>query len=232
MIFITYKVLNLSSLSTQSLASCVNYFVWNCLTCFSNTKIGSVTSFSILFNFQGPVAPQPSGLRLDYFITEVIFCQALFSKFFVSYRTWSVLSFSALTGTFGRLLVLFALLPAGTQKDSEVILLSQRLALKYNTIRRATLQAFFAFFSPFFALCIHQPVFRSVSGDVLTFLPPFLRKNSRRTKSAAAVALGFSSFLPVSSPAGSARPLLPTSAARQSGQWAWVPVHYNRHLQG
>ena len=43
------------SLSTQSLASCVNYFVWNCLTCFSNTKIGSVTSFSILFNFQGPV---------------------------------------------------------------------------------------------------------------------------------------------------------------------------------
>ena len=110
-------MLNLSSLSTQSLASCVNYFVWNCLTCFSNTKIGSVTSFSILFNFQGPVAPQPSGLRLDYFITEVIFCQALFSKFFVSHRTWIVLGFSALAGTFGRLLVLFALLPAGTQKS-------------------------------------------------------------------------------------------------------------------
>ncbi|RGB93618.1 ATP-binding protein, partial [Faecalibacterium prausnitzii] len=54
---------------------------------------------------------------LDYFITEVIFCQALFSKFFVSYRTWSVLGFSALAGTFGRLLVLFALLPAGTQKS-------------------------------------------------------------------------------------------------------------------
>ena len=116
--------------------------------------------------------------------------------------------------------------------DSEVILLSQRLALKYNTIRRATLQAFFTSFLLFFRFCIHPLVFCSVSGDVLTFLPPFLRKNSRRTKSAAAVALGFSSFLPVSSPAGSARPLLPTSAARQSGQWAWVPVHYNRHLQG
>ena len=115
---------------------------------------------------------------------------------------------------------------------SEVILLSQRLALTYSTISQLLLQAFFTFFSPFFALCIHQPVFRSVSGDVLTFLPPFLRKNSRRTKSAAAVALGFSSFLPASSPAGSARPLLPTSAARRSGQWAWVPVHYNRHLQG
>ena len=74
-------MLNLSSLSTQSLASCVNYFVWNCLTCFSNTKIGSVTSFSILFNFQGPVAPQPSGRRLDYFTTEAVFCQALFEDF-------------------------------------------------------------------------------------------------------------------------------------------------------
>ena len=47
----------------------------------------------------------------------MIFCQALFSKFFVSYRTWSVLGFSALAGTLGRLLVLFALLPAGTQKS-------------------------------------------------------------------------------------------------------------------
>ena len=115
---------------------------------------------------------------------------------------------------------------------SEVILLSQRLALTYSTIPQPLLQAFFTFFSAFFALCIHQPVFCSVSGDVLTFLPPFLRKNSRRTKSAAAVALRFNSFLPASSPAGSARQLLPASAARRSGQWAWVPVHYNRHLQG
>ena len=55
------------------------------------------------------------------------------------------------------------------------ILLSQRLALTYSTISQLLLQAFFTFFSPFFALCIHHPVFRSVSGDVLTFLPPFLR---------------------------------------------------------
>ena len=74
-------MLNLFSLSTQSLASCVNYFVWNCLPCFSNTKIGSVTSFSILFNFQGPVAPQPSGWKLIYFTTEVPDCQALFEDF-------------------------------------------------------------------------------------------------------------------------------------------------------
>ena len=115
---------------------------------------------------------------------------------------------------------------------SEVILLSQRLALTYSTIPQPLLQAFFAFFSPFFALCIHQLVFRSVSGNVLTFLPPFLRKNSRYTKSAAAVALGFSSFLPVSSPAGSARQPPPASAARRSDQWEWVPAHYNRYLPG
>ena len=115
---------------------------------------------------------------------------------------------------------------------SEVILLSQRLALTYSTIPQPLLQAFFTFFSPFFALCIHHPVFRPVSGAVLTFLPLFLRKNSRRTKRAAAVALGLSSFLPVSSPAGSARQLLPASAARRSDQWAWVPAHYNRYLPG
>ena len=42
---------------------------------------------------------------------------SFFRSFFVSYRTWSVLCFSVLAGTFGRLLVLFALLPAGTQKS-------------------------------------------------------------------------------------------------------------------
>ena len=141
-------MLNLSSLSTQSLASCVNYFVWNCLTCFSNTKIGSVTSFSILFNFQGPVAPQPSGWRFDYFITEVIFCQALFSKFFVSYRTWSVLSFSALTGTFGRLLVLFALLPAGTQKSFFCLSAWRSSIIPYaGPLCKPFLQVFCSFFA-------------------------------------------------------------------------------------
>ena len=141
-------MLNLSSLSTQSLASCVNYFVWNCLTCFSNTKIGSITSFSILFNFQGPAAPQPCGRRLDYFITEVIFCQALFSKFFVSYRTWSVLGFSALAGTFGRLLVLFALLLAGTQKSFFCLSAWRSSIIPYaGPLCKPFLQVFCSFFA-------------------------------------------------------------------------------------
>ena len=148
MIFNHSKVLKSCSLSTQSLASCVNYFVWNCLPCFSNTKIGSVTSFSILFNFQGPAAPQPSGRRLDYFITEVIFCQALFSKFFVSYRTWSVLGFSALAGTFGRLLVLFALLPAGTQKSFFCLSAWRSSIIPYaGPLCKPFLQVFCSFFA-------------------------------------------------------------------------------------
>ena len=152
-------MLNLSSLSTQSLASCVNYFVWNCLTCFSNTKIGSVTSFSILFNFQGPVAPQPCGLRLDYFITEVIFCQALFSKFLAIQISLVNLERSQFLGADRNFRTSIGSFRFTSSWDSEVILLSQRLALKYNTICRATLQAFFTSFLLFFRFCIHPLVF-------------------------------------------------------------------------
>ena len=153
-------MLNLSSLSTQSLASCVNYFVWNCLTCFSNTKIGSVTSFSILFNFQGPVAPQPSGWQLNYFTTEVVFCQALFFRSFsfltelgASQKSLAFLpDFLASIGSFR----------FTSSWVSEVILLSQRLALKYNTTSPPTLQAFFTSFLLFFLLCTFLPVFCGV----------------------------------------------------------------------
>ncbi|MGK5439418.1 hypothetical protein, partial [Faecalibacterium prausnitzii] len=43
-----------------------------------------------------------------------------------------------------------------------------RLALKYNTIRRATLQAFFTSFLLFFRFCIHPPVFHLKSVPALT----------------------------------------------------------------
>ena len=52
--------------------------------------------------------------------------------------------------------------------DLEVILLSQHLALKYNTIRRATLQVFFASFLLFFRFCIHPLVFHLKSVPALT----------------------------------------------------------------
>ena len=68
------------------------------------------------------------------------------------------LVFSASIGSFQEL-------PAET---SEVILLSQRLALTYSTIPQPLLQAFFTFFSPFFALCELSPVFRREPPGVLT----------------------------------------------------------------
>ena len=58
-----------------------------------------------------------------------------------------------------------------SSRGSEVILLSQRLALKYNTIRRATLQAFFTSFFLFFRLCIHSLVFCLKSVPALTPTP-------------------------------------------------------------
>ena len=114
-------MLNLSSLSTQSLASCVNYFVWNCLTCFSNTKIGSVTSFSILFNFQGPVRLSLSGRRLDYFTTEVIFCQALFFRSFsILLNLWLVFQRIHI-GSFALLLPLSEVILSGGPWRSSII---------------------------------------------------------------------------------------------------------------
>ena len=114
-------MLNLVSLSTQSLASCVNYFVWNCLTCFSNTKIGSVTSFSILFNFQGPVRLSLSGWRLDYFTTDVIFCQALFSEAFRFFRTCGSFFQRIHIGSFALLLPLSEVILSGGPWRSSII---------------------------------------------------------------------------------------------------------------
>ena len=152
-------MLNLSSLSAQSLASCVNYFVWNCLTCFSNTKIGSVTSFSILFNFQGPVCA--SALRL----TTWLFYHGsdfLSSSFFEVFRFLSNLERSLFLGAGRNFRTSIGSFRFTSSRDLEVILLSQRLALKYNTIRRATLQAFFTSFLLFFRFWTFSPVFLPV----------------------------------------------------------------------
>ena len=107
MIFNRFKVLKSCSLSTQSLASCVNYFVWNCLPCFSNTKIGSVTSFSILFNFQGPVSASADRLTTWLFYHRSDFLSSSFFRSFWTFWTWMSWSFSEQTGLSWRLLVLF-----------------------------------------------------------------------------------------------------------------------------
>ena len=148
-------MLNLVSLSTQSLASCVNYFVWNCLTCFSNTKIGSVTSFSILFNFQGPVRLSLAAddlfiLPLKWFFVKPYFLEAFELSELGAFQTSQCqLVFSASIGSFQGL-------PA---ELSEVILLSQRLALKYNTTPPPPCQHFLTTFFQFLCRIKNLPVF-------------------------------------------------------------------------
>ena len=148
-------MLNLVSLSTQSLASCVNYFVWNCFTCFSNTKIGSVTSFSILFNFQGPVRLSLAADDLIILPQKRFFVKLFFSRLLnilnlnhsqhlsVSWCFWTSI------GSFQRL----------RAEASEVILLSQRLALKYNTTPPAFCQHFLTSFFQFLCAAENPPVF-------------------------------------------------------------------------
>ena len=136
----------------------MNYFVWNCLTCFSNTKIGSVTSFSILFNFQGPV-------HLSLAADDLIILPQ--KRFFVKHffeRLLNVLNLdrfvflganrniSASIGSFQRL----------RAEASEVILLSQRLALKYNTTPPAFCQHFSASF-----FCLFCNPFRRAEIDTI-----------------------------------------------------------------
>ena len=222
-------MLNLISLSTQSLASCVNYFVWNCFTCFSNTKIGSVTSFSILFNFQGPVRRSLAADDLIILPQKRFFVKLFFSRLLnvlnldASKFLGADRNFSASIGSFQRL----------RAEVSEVILLSQRLALTYSTTFKGVWQAFFQSFLRFFLHLYTRTSFLlqtfRVFGQVCPFFPI---TKGLPYKHHAQQPLVFSSFLPASSAAGSARPPLPASAACRSGLWAWDPAHCNRYLPG
>ena len=98
----------------------------------------------------------------------MIFCQALFSKFFVIQISLANLERSRFLGAGRNFRTSIGSFRFTSSRDSEVILLSRRLALKYNTIHRAALQAFFTSFLLFFRFCIHPPVFHLKSVPALT----------------------------------------------------------------
>ena len=98
----------------------------------------------------------------------MIFCQALFSKFFVIQISPANLERSRFLGAGRNFRTSIGSFRFTSSRDSEVILSSRRLALKYNTIRWATLQAFFTSFLLFFRFCIHPPVFHLKSVPALT----------------------------------------------------------------
>ena len=99
----------------------MNYFVWNCFKCYSNTsnrfryKFFDIVQFSRSCKRLSLAADDLIILSQKWFFVKLFFRS--FSWFRSLWWTWSVLGFSALAGTFGRLLVLFASLPAGTQKS-------------------------------------------------------------------------------------------------------------------
>ena len=135
-------------------------------------------------------------------------------------------NFSASIGSFQRL----------RAETSEVILLSQRLALTYSTTFKGVWQAFFSkFFTLFSHLYTGASFLLQTSGFFGQVCPvsSYLYSNKgAAVQKDAQQPLWFSSFLPASSAAGSARPPLPASAACRSGLWAWDPAHCNRYLPG
>ena len=85
-------------------------------------------------------------LSQKWFFVKLFFRS--FSWFGSLRRTWSVLSFSALAGTFGRLLVLFALLLAETQKSFFCLSAWRSSIIPYaGPLCKPFLQVFCSFFA-------------------------------------------------------------------------------------
>ena len=142
MIFITYKVLNLVRSARNRLRP-----VWITfgivLSVFQHYKRFRYKFFDIV-QFSRSWAPQPRGWQLNYFITFVIVCQALFfGSLETFWRTWDDPQWS----------YSLCFLAVGSHS------FRRPLALKYNTTLPPLWQALFAFL-------------RDVCG-IVQFLSPF-----------------------------------------------------------
>ena len=116
---------------------------------FFQTHKGSVTSFSILFNFQGPVAPSASRLTAYLLYHRSGFCQALFLKFFVFLeRVISYQSLGFRPDFYALILVLPFHFSAALRSHSFV----PHLVLEYNTTLPPSCQHFLTDFFKFFCI--------------------------------------------------------------------------------
>ena len=149
-------MLNLVSLSTQSLASCVNYFCLELFTVFfQHENRFRYKFFRYCSIFKVLCA---SALAADDLI--ILPQKRFFVKHFLR-SFWTFLNLErfvhlSVNWCFSASIGSFQGLPAGT---SEVILLSQRLALKYNTTPRCTCQHFLTSFFQFLCGAENAPVF-------------------------------------------------------------------------
>ena len=158
-------MLNLVSLSTQSLASCVNYFCLELFTVFFQHEYRFRYKFFRYCSIFKVLCAAALRLTTWLFYHRSGFLSSTFLRSFWSFVNLERFVHLSVNWCFSASIGSFQGLPAGT---SEVILLSQRLALTYSTIPQPLLQAFFSFFSPFFALCELSPVFRREPPGVLT----------------------------------------------------------------
>ena len=118
-------------------------FVWNCLPCFSNTNIGSVTSSFDIVQFSRSCAPQPYRLTAYLFYHFRDKMSSTFLRSFWTFLNLERFRFLGISRNFSASIGSFQGLPA---ELSEVILLSQRLALKYNTTHPDDCQHFLTSF--------------------------------------------------------------------------------------
>ena len=128
---------------------------------FFQTLKRFLTSFSILFNFQGPVRLSLAADDLFILPPKWFFVKPYFLEAFELSELGPLRSFSEQTGTFSASIGSFQGLPA---EALEVILLPQRLALKYNTTPPAPCQHFLTTFFQFLCRTKNPPVFHPFQG--------------------------------------------------------------------
>ena len=180
---------------------------------FFQTLKRFLTSFSILFNFQGPVRLSLAADDLFIVPPKWFFVKPYFLEAFELSELGHSRSFSEQTGTFSASIGSFQGLPAVAP---EVILLPQRLALKYNTTPPPPCQHF-----------------------LTDFFHSFLRSPQNSSKPQLQCSCGGKSGRVLSRNiqvfrifAGSARLQQPAWAAFRSGQWVPDPIHYSNCLPG
>ena len=150
-------MLNLVSLSTQSLASCVNYFCLELFTVFFQHEYRfRYKFFRYCSIFKVLCAAALAAEDLIILPQKRFFVKLYFWEAFELFWTWSASGFSVSAGTFQRLLVLFKGFLLRLQK-SFFCLSAWRSSIIPHT--GALVNTFWHLFSKFFARVVNAPVF-------------------------------------------------------------------------
>ncbi len=154
-------MLNLVSLSTQSLASCVNYFCLELFTVFFQHENRFRYKFFRYCSIFKVLCAAALRLTTWLFYHRSGFLSSTFLRSFWTFLNLERFRFLGISRNFSASIGSFQGLPAGA---SEVILLPQRLALKYNTTPPPPCQHFLTDFFHFLCKIKNLPVFHPFQG--------------------------------------------------------------------